>query len=404
MKVEERFLKYVGYHTTSSEESESTPSTERQLVLAKELCRELISLGLSDARVDKYGYVYASLPATAPGFASVGLIAHMDTSDAASGENIKTRTVLFDGEDITLNEELGIVMSVTDYPGLKKHVGKHLIVTDGTTLLGADDKAGIAEIMTALERIIDTGIPHGKICVAFTPDEEIGRGADYFDVEGFGADYAYTLDGGGLGEVEFENFNAASAKVVVNGISIHPGAAKDKMKNAARIAMEFDSLLPQDEIPERTEGYEGFHHLTSMEGECERAELNYIIRDHDKEKFEAKKTEFSRVAEELNKKYGDVIELTLRDSYYNMKEIIDAHPYTIERACEAMKKLGIEPVMVPIRGGTDGSRLSFMGLPCPNLATGGENFHSRFEYAVVEAMEGCVELVVEIIKAAVALK
>ncbi len=403
MRVEERFLKYVGYHTTSSEQSESTPSTERQLVLANELCRELLALGLSDARVDKYGYVYASLAANAEGYAALGLIAHMDTSDAASGENIKARTVLFDGEDIILNQELGIVMRCADYPGLKKHVGKHLIVTDGTTLLGADDKAGIAEIMTALERIINTGMPHGKICVAFTPDEEIGRGADYFDVEAFGADYAYTLDGGCLGELECENFNAASAKVVVNGISIHPGAAKDKMKNAARIAVEFDSLLPQDEIPERTEGYEGFHHLTSMSGECERAELDYIIRDHDRAMFEAKKAEFIRIAELLNKKYGDAIELTLRDSYYNMKEIIDAHPYTLERARAAMEKLGIEPIMVPIRGGTDGSRLSFMGIPCPNLATGGENFHSRFEYAVIESMEKCVDLVVEIVRGAKSL-
>ena len=403
MKVEERFLKYVGYHTTSDENSESTPSTERQLLLANELCRELFELGLSDARVDKYGYVYASLEANAEGFAPLGFIAHMDTSDAASGENIKARTVFFDGTDVVLNEELGIVLSSKDYPGLKKHVGKHLIVTDGTTLLGADDKAGIAEIMTALERIISTGMPHGRICVAFTPDEEIGRGADYFDVEAFGAAYAYTLDGGGIGELECENFNAASARVVVNGVSIHPGAAKDKMKNAARIAVEFDSLLPADEIPERTEGYEGFHHLTSMSGECERAELNYIIRDHDREKFEAKKAEFSRVADALNEKYGGVIELTLRDSYYNMKEIIDAHPYTVERARAAMERLGIEPVMVPIRGGTDGSRLSFMGLPCPNLATGGENFHSRFEYAVIESMEKCVDLVVEIAKGASAL-
>ncbi len=403
MNVEERFLKYVGYNTTSCEESESVPSTEGQLVLARVLCEELLTLGLVDARVDKHGYVYATLPANAEGYASVGLIAHMDTSDAASGENIKARTVLFDGKDILLNDKEGIVMRVDDYPSLKNHIGKHVIVTDGMTLLGADDKAGIAEIMTALEKIIDTGMPHGKICVAFTPDEEIGRGADHFDVGAFLADYAYTLDGGAIGELEYENFNAASAKVAVHGISIHPGSAKDKMKNAARIAAEFDSLLPSDEIPERTSGYEGFHHLTSMRGECEYAELNYIIRDHDREKFEAKKAEFSRVAALLNERYGGVVELELRDSYYNMKEIIDKHLYTVERASEAMVRLGIQPITVPIRGGTDGSRLSFMGLPCPNLGTGGENFHSRFEYAVVESMEKCVELVVEILKGALAL-
>ena len=393
------FLDYVRIPTMSDEESESIPSTKKQLVLANLLKDQLLELGLVDARVDEYGYVYASLPAnTDKKVDTVGFIAHMDTSSEASDENIKPQIVEYLGGDILMNAERGIYMRESDYPCLKGYANQHLVITDGTTLLGADDKAGIAEIMSALKKIIDTGATHGKICVAFTPDEEIGRGADQFDVEGFGADYAYTVDGGALGELEYENFNAASAKVTVNGVSIHPGSAKDRMKNASLIACEFNSLLPADEIPEMTEGYEGFHHLLSMSGECELAKLNYIIRDHDRAKFEEKKRVFVETAEIINKKYGEgTLVLNLTDSYYNMKEMIEPCMYVVERAKRAMTDLGVEPKVVPIRGGTDGARLSFMGLPCPNLCTGGENFHSRFEFVSCESMEKISDIIVRII-------
>ena len=393
------FLDYVRIPTMSDEESESIPSTKKQLVLANLLKDQLSELGLADARVDEYGYVYASLPAnTDKKVDTVGFIAHMDTSSEASDENIKPQIVEYLGGDILMNAERGIYMRESDYPCLKGYANQHLVITDGTTLLGADDKAGIAEIMSALKKIIDTGATHGKICVAFTPDEEIGRGADQFDVEGFGADYAYTVDGGALGELEYENFNAASAKVTVNGVSIHPGSAKDRMKNASLIACEFNSLLPADEIPEKTEGYEGFHHLISMSGECELAKLNYIIRDHDKAKFEEKKRVFVETAEIINKKYGEgTLVLNLTDSYYNMKEMIEPCMYVVERAKRAMTDLGVDPKVVPIRGGTDGARLSFMGLPCPNLCTGGENFHSRFEFVSCESMEKISDIIVRIV-------
>ena len=321
----------------------------------------------------------------------------MDTSPSAADEPIKTKTVLFDGSDVLLNEEKGIYLSSKEYPGLNKYVGQHLIVTDGTTLLGADDKAGISEIMTALERLIKENIPHGKISVAFTPDEEIGEGADNFRVERFGADYAYTVDGGELGELEYENFNAASARVEVKGVSIHPGSAKDRMKNAARIAAEFDSRLPKDEIPEKTEGYEGFHHLLSIKGGIEEASLVYIIRDHDRARFEEKKDGFEALAAQMNREYGEgTVNLTLSDSYFNMREKIEDNLFVVERAKDAMLALGIQPIVTPIRGGTDGARLSFMGLPCPNLSTGGANFHSRFEYASVDSMDKITELLVKI--------
>ncbi len=398
MRAYERFLNYVAYPTMSDETTGSTPSTAKQLALAKRLCEELIALGLSDAEVDGYGYVYASLPANTDGeHNAIGFIAHMDTSSEASDENIRPRVVKYEGGDILLNGERGIYMTVADYPYLAGFAGQCLIVTDGTTLLGADDKAGIAEIMSALEYIIENGIPHGKISVAFTPDEEIGEGADHFDVEKFGADYAYTVDGGTLGEVEYENFNAAGAKITIHGVSIHPGSAKDKMKNAARIASEFNSLLPENEIPERTEGYEGFHHLLSIEGGCELATLAYIIRDHDMEKFLEKKEQFTTAAAKINEKYGDgTLELTLTDSYFNMKEKITPNAFIVDRATDAMRELGIEPIIVPIRGGTDGARLSFMGLPCPNLCTGGANFHSRFEFVSVDAMDKISQLLVRI--------
>lgn len=399
MTVYERFLKYVSYPTTSDENNENCPSTENQRVLAKELCQELLDLGLTDARVDKHGYVYATIPANCEGMPSIGFIAHMDTASDAPGENIKPQIVEYKGGDILLNEKEGIYFKVSDYPYVADLAGQRLIVTDGTTLLGADDKAGVAEIVSAVEKIMNSDIKHGKICIGFTPDEEIGRGADLFDVPGFGADFAYTLDGGGLGEIEYENFNAASAVVKVHGRAIHPGSAKGKMVNAVRISAEFDSMLSPDEIPEKTEGYEGFHHLLSLEGETEESVSKYIIRDHSKEKFQAIKAEFESVAKALNEKYGEgTVELILRDSYYNMKEVLLDKMFVVERATKAMERLGMTPFAVPIRGGTDGARLSFMGLPCPNLPTGGGNYHSRYEYVSIDAMEKCVDLIIEIVK------
>lgn len=398
MRAYERFLKYVSYPTMSNEESGTHPSSAKQLVLAKELALELEALGLVNVELDEWGYVYAELPANTDTVCNnIGFIAHMDTSSEASDENIKPKLVKYEGGDILLNSEKNIWLKVSDYPYVENHKGETLIVTDGTTLLGADDKAGISEIMTALEILVNEKVPHGKISVAFTPDEEIGEGADNFRVERFGADYAYTVDGGSLGELEYENFNAASAKVEVRGVSIHPGSAKDRMKNAARIAAEFDSGLPKDEIPEKTEGYEGFHHLLSMKGGIEEASLVYIIRDHDRAKFEEKKQGFEALAAKMNGEYGEgTVNLTLSDSYFNMREKIEDNLFVVDRAKEAMLSLGIEPIVTPIRGGTDGARLSFMGLPCPNLCTGGANFHSRFEYASVDSMDKITELLVKI--------
>ncbi len=399
MTIYERFLKYVSYPTTSDESNECCPSTSGQMVLAKELVKELLELGVTDARVDEHGYVYGSIPANCEGMPSIGFVAHMDTASDAPGENIKAKMINYEGGDITLNEQEGIVLTLEDYPYVADLKGQRLIVTDGTTLLGADDKAGVAIIMTAVEKILNSDIKHGKICIGFTPDEEIGRGADLFDVEGFGAEFAYTLDGGGLGEIEYENFNAASAIVKVHGRAIHPGSAKGKMINAARICCEFDSMLTPDQIPEMTEGYEGFHHLIDIQGETEEAVSKYILRDHSKEKFAALKAEFESVAATLNAKYGEgTVELIIRDSYYNMVEVLQDKMYVVERATEAMKRVGMTPFAVPIRGGTDGARLSFMGLPCPNLPTGGGNFHSRYEYVSVDAMEKIADLVVEIVK------
>lgn len=400
MKAFERFLKYAAYPTMSDSASDTVPSTEKQRRLAEALRLELYELGLRDARVDRYGYVYASIPKNIEKpVNTIGFIAHMDTSSEASDENIRPRIVEYAGGDIVLNEEKNIVTRVSDYPYLADYAGQRLIVSDGTTLIGADDKAGIAEIMTAAEKILASGMPHGDIRIAFTPDEEIGRGADHFDVAGFGADYAYTVDGGPLGELEYENFNAAGAHVTVHGVSIHPGSAKDKMKNASLIALEFNSMLPPEEIPSRTEGYEGFYHLFSMSGETETAELSYILRDHDQRLFEEKKQRLQAITDALNAKYGDgTVELSIHDSYRNMKEKIEEHRYIVDRAKKAMADVGITPKVVPIRGGTDGARLSFMGLPCPNLCTGGENFHSRFEFVSVEAMEKISDLLVKIIE------
>ena len=398
MRAYERFLKYAAYPTMSSEETGTHPSTAKQLVLAKELVRELSEMGMSNVELDEWGYVYAELPANTDAECNdIGFIAHMDTSSEASDENIKTQLVKYEGGDILLNEEKDIWLKVSDYPYVEEHKGQTLIVSDGTTLIGADDKAGIAEIMTMLEKLITTGEPHGKISVAFTPDEEIGEGADNFRVDRFGAEYAYTVDGGGIGEVEYENFNAASCKVEVKGVSIHPGSAKDRMKNAARIAAEFDSGLPKDEIPEKTEGYEGFHHLLHIEGATEDAKLVYILRDHDRVKFEQKKQGFLDLGAKMNAEYGEgTVTVNIKDSYYNMREKIEDNMFILERAKEAMHSLDIEPIVVPIRGGTDGARLSFMGLPCPNLCTGGANFHSRFEYVCVEDMDRIADLLVKI--------
>ena len=398
MRAYERFLKYAAYPTMSDESTGTHPSTAKQLVLAQALKDELLAMGLVGVEVDEWGYVYAELPSNVDTVCNnIGFIAHMDTSSEASDENIKTQLVSYGGTDILLNKEKDIWLKVSDYPYVEKHKGETLIVSDGTTLIGADDKAGIAEIMTALETIIEENIPHGKISIAFTPDEEIGEGADNFRVDRFGADYAYTVDGGGLGELEYENFNAASAKVDITGVSIHPGSAKDRMKNAARIAAEFDARLPKDEIPERTEGYEGFHHLLSITGATEEARLVYIIRDHDRAKFEAKKEGFLALMKKMNAEYGEgTVRVDIKDSYYNMREKIEDNLFVVDRAKEAMRALGIEPIVMPIRGGTDGARLSFMGLPCPNLCTGGANFHSRFEYVSVESMDRITELLVRI--------
>ena len=393
-----RFLRYVSFDTMSDENSPSCPSSEKQKLLGQALVAEMKALGIDDAHMDENGYVYGTVPGD-PSLPTIGLIAHMDTSPDASSANIKARIVEYTGADILLNEEKGIYLREADYPSLKKNHGKHLIVTDGTTLLGADDKAGIAEIMTAAERLIVQGGRHATVKIGFTPDEEIGRGADRFDVKGFGADYAYTADGGTIGEMEYENFNAAGAKVVFHGLNIHPGSAKDKMVNSMYLAMEFQSLLPAAQKPEYTEGYEGFIHLTHMEGQVEQSTLHYIIRDHDMGKFEVKKALMADAAAFLNRKYGEnTVELTVQDSYYNMKTCIEPYFFVVEKAKEAMKAAGMDPVEVPIRGGTDGARLSYMGLPCPNLCTGGENYHGRFEYIPVEDMEKCVDMLEHILR------
>ena len=385
--VSERFLRYVSFDTQSDEFSESCPSTAKQKALGQQLVKEMLSMGIRDARMDENGYVYGTVPGD-PSLPVIGLIAHMDTSPDISGANVKPCIIQYDGGDIVLNAGENIVMREKDYPSLLQYQGKHLIVTEGTTLLGADDKAGIAEIMTCAEALITSGENHATLKIAFTPDEEIGRGADRFDVQGFGADYAYTVDGGKLGELEYENFNAAGAKVTVHGINIHPGSAKDKMVNSQHIAMEFHSLLPAMECPEHTEGYEGFYHLIQMSGSVEESQLRYIIRDHDMEKFQSKKVLMEQLCQSLNEKYGEgTVTLHIQDSYYNMREKIEPCMYVVDRAKRAMESVGIQPVTVPIRGGTDGAKLSFMGLPCPNLCTGGKNFHGRFEYIAVEDMQ-----------------
>ena len=393
--VSERFLRYVKFDTRSEEESATCPSTENQRIFGEALVQELLELGLSDAHMDADGYIYATIPGN-PKKPTIGLIAHMDTSPETSGANVNARIVKYEGGDVELSP--GILLREQEYASLKENRGKHLIVTDGTTLLGADDKAGIAEIMTLAEQLLASDVPHATLKIAFTPDEEIGRGADKFDVDKFGADYAYTVDGGGLGEIEFENFNAAGATVVVNGVNIHPGSAKNKMVNSQLIAMEFQSLLPLHQRPESTEGYEGFFHLIGMEGYVEKTILRYIVRDHDMEKFLEKKEMLRKIQNFLNDKYGiNTVELRLQDSYFNMREKIEPCMHIVERAKAAMIAEGVPPLTTPIRGGTDGARLSFMGLPCPNLFTGGQNFHGRFEYIPVEDMEACVRVLYRIV-------
>jgi len=395
--VKDRFLRYVSFDTQSCEESETCPSTAKQKLLGAALVEEMKEMGISDAFMDENGYVYGTVPGD-PTLPTIGLIAHMDTAPDASGANIRAREVEYQGGDILLNAEQNIWMKASDYPNLKRHIGKHLIVTDGTTLLGADDKAGVAEIMTAAAWLLKNGGRHATLKIGFTPDEEIGRGADRFDIKNFGADYAYTADGGLIGELEYENFNAAGAKVTVHGLNIHPGSAKNKMVNSQYIAMEFQSLLPAAQKPEYTDGYEGFIHLLDMEGSVELSTLRYIIRDLDMDKFLEKKALMEAAAAFINRKYGEgTLELTIRDSYYNMRQKIEPVMYVVDRAKVAMEAVGITPVEVPIRGGTDGARLSYEGLPCPNLCTGGDNYHGRFEYIPVEDMEKCTEMLVRIL-------
>lgn len=393
----ERFLRYVTFDTQSDEFSETCPSTDKQRAFGAALVEEMKEIGIQDAYMDADGYVYGTVPGD-PRLPTIGLIAHMDTSPDASGANIKAKVVEYNGGDVLLNEEKDIWLRESEYPSLKNHVGKHLIVTDGTTLLGADDKAGIAEIMAAAEFLMTARRTHATLKIGFTPDEEIGRGADRFNIKDFGADYAYTADGGPIGEIEYENFNAASAKVEFKGLNIHPGSAKNKMVNSQLIAMEFNGMLPVHQRPDCTEGYEGFIHLTDMEGEVEQSVLRYIIRDHDMDKFQEKKAVMEATADYLNRKYGEAtVNLTLRDSYFNMRKHIEPVMYVVDRAKQAMEAVGMTPVEVPIRGGTDGARLSYEGLPCPNLCTGGENYHGRFEFIPVEDMEKCKQMLIEIL-------
>ena len=400
MDIIERFLNYTKFDTQSAEENQTVPSTSKQLIFARYLKEELEREGLQEVEMDEKGYIYATLPANGTGneVPTIGFISHYDTSPDCSGANIKPRIVkAYDGQDIQLSE--GIVLSPKKFPELLGHVGENLIVTDGHTLLGADDKAGIAEIVQAMVWLQEhPEVRHGKIRVAFNPDEEIGMGAHHFNVEKFGCQWAYTMDGGDLGELEYENFNAASAKITINGVSVHPGYAKDKMVNASLLAAEFTTLLPADERPETTEGYEGFFHLTGMQTQTEQARLSYIIRDHDREKFEARKRLMLECAEQMNANYGEgTVVAEVNDQYYNMREKIeDGNMHVIDLALQAMRQVGVEPKVKPIRGGTDGAQLSFMGLPCPNIFAGGLNFHGPYEFVPIQSMEKAMQVVVKI--------
>lgn len=400
MNITERFLKYVSFTTTSDENTNMTPSTPGQMIFAKYLVDELKSIGLTEVDVDKNGYVMATLPANIQKeVPTIGFIAHMDTSPDMSGKNPKPRVVAnYDGSNIVLNEEKAIVLETAKYPEILQYIDQDIVVTDGNTLLGADDKAGLAEIVSAMEYLVaHPEIKHGKIRVGFTPDEEIGQGADHFDVEKFGAEWAYTMDGGEIGELEFENFNAASAKVTFKGVNVHPGYARHKMLNSMRVAHQFATMIPRHETPEHTEGYEGFFHLTNMEGTVEKSSLSYIIRDHDRDRFERRKKEFAHLVNKINAEFGDgTATLELRDQYYNMREKIEPVMHIIDLAFNAMNDVGVTPKVKPIRGGTDGSRLSYMGLPCPNIFAGGHNFHGRFEFVPVQSMEKAMQVIVKI--------
>ena len=399
MDIVDRFIKYARIDTQSDENNTQTPSTQKQFNLAKEIEKEALEMGLSDVSLDNNCYLMATLPSnTKKRVPTVGFIAHFDTSPDMSGKDVNPRIVKeYDGRDIILNEENNVVLSPKDFPELLQHVGEDIIVTDGTTLLGADDKAGIAEIMDAMQYLIDhPEIEHGDIRIGFTPDEEIGRGADKFNVEKFRAEWAYTMDGSGVGELEYENFNAASAKIKIQGRNVHPGYAKNKMINALNVANELVALLPINERPEHTEGYEGFFHLISLGGTVEESEIAYIIRDHDREKFENRKALMEQAVSELNKKYGDRLTLDMRDQYYNMKEKVEPVKHVIDYAFRAIEEVGITPVIKPIRGGTDGAKLSFMGLPCPNIFAGGMNFHGKYEYLPVHSMKKASRVIVKI--------
>jgi len=401
-KVVENFLKYISYDTKSDEESTTVPSTPGQKLLGEELVKELKAMGLKQVDIDNSGYVMATLISNVDKIVpTIGFIAHMDTSPDMSGENIKPQFVEnYDGEDIILNKEKNIILSPKDFPELKDYLGKTIITTDGTTLLGADDKAGISEIMAAIEYLTQNpNIPHGTIRIGFTPDEEVGRGADIFDVKKFNADFAYTMDGGPVGELEYENFNAAGVKISVHGRNVHPGSAKGKMIHSLLIANEFITLMPKDETPATTEGYEGFYHLISLNGEVEETKLQYIIRDFDRENFENRKVFIKNVADKLNDKYGNgTVDIEVKDQYYNMKEKIEPVKDIVDTAYLAMKEVGVDPIVQPIRGGTDGARLSFMGLPTPNIFAGGHNFHGKYEFIPTFAMEKAVDVILKIVE------
>ncbi|MEW4413858.1 peptidase T [Clostridium sp. AN503] len=401
-KVADRFLRYIKVDTQSMDDQEAFPSTEKQKELGRILVEELKAIGATSARMDDYGYVYAEIPGnTDKKVPALGFISHMDTAPVCSGKDVNPQLIEhYNGGVVCLGKDPQNSMSPQEYPELLDYIEQDLITTDGTTLLGADDKAGVAEIMTMAEYLLNhPEIPHGKICIGFTPDEEVGRGAEFFDVKGFGADVAFTVDGGAIGELEYENFNAASATIMIHGVSIHPGSARGRMKNALLMGMELHSMLPAFENPACTDGYEGFFHLNNMEGDVELAKLHYIIRDHDMDKFHKKKALMEQAVGYLNTKYGEgTAELELKDTYYNMKEKIEPHKYLLDVAESAMRKLDIEPKICPIRGGTDGARLSYMGLPCPNLCTGGHNFHGRHEFISVQSMEKITCLLTEIVK------
>ncbi len=402
MTLLERFLKYVSIHTTSDDTTGTVPSTSRQMEFAKILAEELKSIGMQDVELDDKAYLMATLPSnTDKDVPTIGFIAHLDTAPDMSGENVQPRVVEnYDGGEIVLNEQENIVLSPKQFPELKKYVNQSIVVTNGLTLLGADDKAGIAEIMTAMEYFIkNPDIKHGKVRVAFNPDEEIGLGAHNFDVEKFGCQFAYTMDGGEIGELEYENFNAAGAKITISGRNVHPGYAKDKMINSMKIAAKFIASLPQNETPENTDGYEGFYHLTSVAGDVEKTTLSYIIRDHDRNKFEERKAHIKAMVEQINTDFGqNIASVDIKDQYYNMKEKVEPVIHIIDTAFEAIRQAGVEPKVKPIRGGTDGAQLSFKGLPCPNIFAGGHNFHGKYEFVPVESMQKATEVIQNIIK------